>query len=75
MAYKVALPPSHSNLHSVFRVSQLRKYVLDPFHVIQMDDVQARDNLTVEASPLQIGIREVKHLRGKEIVFVKIVYG
>lgn len=37
IAYRVALPPSLSNLHNVFHVSQLRKYVHDLSHVIQMD--------------------------------------
>lgn len=60
VAYRVALPPSLSNLHDVFHVSQLQKYIHDPYHVIQMDDVQVRDNLTVEASPIQIEDREVK---------------
>ncbi|MCI38160.1 hypothetical protein A2U01_0059388, partial [Trifolium medium] len=48
VAYRIALPPSLSNLHDVFHVSQLRKYVADPSHVIESDDVQVRDNLTVE---------------------------
>lgn len=40
-----------------------------------MDDVQVQDNLTVEASPVQIEDREVKQLRDKEIVLVKVVWG
>jgi len=36
VANRVALPSSLSNLHSVFHVSQLRKYVYDPSHVIQV---------------------------------------
>ena len=75
VAYQVALPPSLSNLHSVFHVSQLRKYVHDPSHVIHMDDVQVRENLTVEALPLRIEDREVKNLRGKEIALVKVTWG
>ena len=47
VAYKVALPPELSNLHDVFHVSQLRKYVSDPSHVFQRDEVHIRDNLTV----------------------------
>ena len=72
VAYQVALPMSLSNLHSVFDVTQLRKYVSDPSHIIQMDEVQARDNLTVEALPLRIEDREVKNLRGKDIALVKV---
>jgi len=37
VAYQIALPPSLSNLHDVFHVSQLRKYVYDESHVIQVD--------------------------------------
>jgi len=43
--------------------------------VIPRDDVQVRDNLTVETLPVRIEGREVKKLRGKEIPFVKVVWG
>ncbi|CAJ2651172.1 unnamed protein product [Trifolium pratense] len=71
VAYKIALPPSLANLHDVFHVSQLRKYVRDPSHVIESDDVQVRDDLTVEVVPLRIEGREVKRLRNKDIASVK----
>ena len=74
VAYRVALPPNLSNLHDVFHVSQLRRYVPDPSHVIEMDDIQLRDNLTVETMPLRIEDREIKSLRGKEISLVKVVW-
>jgi len=48
VAYRIALPPSLSNLHDVFHVSQLRKYVYDESHVIRVDELEVRDNLTVE---------------------------
>lgn len=60
VAYRVALPPYLSNLHDVFHVSQLWKYIHDPSHVIQMDDVQVQDNLTVETSLVSIKDRKVK---------------
>ena len=74
VAYRMALPPNLSNLHDVFHVSQLRKYIADPSHVIQPDDVEVRDNLTVETMPVRIEDREVKTLRGKEINLVKVVW-
>ena len=74
VAYRVGLPPHLSNLHDVFHVSQLRKYVPDPSHVIQSDDVQVRDNLTVETLPVRIDDRKVKTLRGKEIPLVRVVW-
>ena len=73
MEYRVSLPMSLLNIHNVFHVSQLYKYVPDLSHVIQLDDVQVRDNLTYEASPLQIENREVKYLKGKEIYLVKMM--
>jgi len=39
VAYQIALPLSLSNLHDSFHVSQLRKYVYDPSHVVQVDDL------------------------------------
>jgi len=74
VAYQVGLPPHLSNLHDVFHVSQLWKYVPDPSQLIQRDDVQVRDNLTVETLPVRIEGREVKKLRGKEIHLVKVVW-
>lgn len=75
MAYRIALPPSLSNLHDVFHVSQLRKYIADPSHVIQADDLEVRDNLTVEVLPVRIEDRKVKQLRGREIALVKVAWG
>lgn len=62
MAYQVALSPYLLNLHDVFHVSQLQKYISHLSHVIQLDDVQVRKNLIVETLPLRIEDREVKHL-------------
>lgn len=63
----MALPPFLSNLHDVFHVSQIWKYIHDPSHMIQMDDVQVQDNMTVEASPIRIEDREVKQLPVKKL--------
>ncbi|XP_058755660.1 uncharacterized protein LOC131628871 [Vicia villosa] len=69
--YRIALPPALANLHNVFHVSQLRKYIADPSHVIQVDNVKVRDNLTVEALPMTIEDRKLKQLRGKEIALMR----
>ena len=34
VAYRLALPPSLSNVHAVFHVTMLRKYTQDPTHVV-----------------------------------------
>ena len=35
VAYKLALPLELSSVHNVFHVSMLRKYILDPSHVLE----------------------------------------
>ena len=42
--------------------------------MIPRDDVQVRDNLTIETLSVRIEDREVKRLRGKEIPLVKVVW-
>ncbi|MCI48554.1 hypothetical protein A2U01_0069797, partial [Trifolium medium] len=56
-------------------VSQLRKYVSDPSHVIESNEIQVRENLTMETLPLRIEGREMMKLRNKEIASVKFVWG
>jgi len=46
VAYKIALPPILSNLYNIFHVSQMKKYISDPSHIIMPDTVQLKDNLT-----------------------------
>nr|KYP31338.1 Retrotransposable element Tf2 [Cajanus cajan] len=75
VAYQIALPPYLSNLHNVFHVSQLRKYIHDPSHIVESDNIQLKDNLTYETIPLRIEDKRVKQLRGKEIPLVKVVWG
>jgi len=73
VAYQIVLSSSLSNLHDVFHVSQLREYVCDESHMIQVDELEVRDNLTIETWPVKIEDREVKRLRSKEIVLVKVI--
>jgi len=72
-AYEIARPSHLANLHNVFHVSQLRKYIADPSHVLESDDIQIREDLTVNTGPVQILDSQVKKLRGKEIKTVKVL--
>nr|KYP39704.1 Retrotransposable element Tf2 [Cajanus cajan] len=60
ITYQISLPPFLSNLHNVFYVSQLRKYIYDPSHVIMFDIVQLKDNLTFETMFVQNEDRRIK---------------
>ena len=39
VSYRLALPPSLSSVHAVFHVSMLRKYTLDPTHVVNWGEI------------------------------------
>jgi len=54
VAYKITYPPHLVNLHKVFHVSQLRKYIASPSDVLKKDDVQFREVLTVEVGLVRI---------------------
>ena len=47
-AYCLALLPSLSGVHDVFHVSMLRKYIIDPSHMLDYSSVQLDDHLTLE---------------------------
>ena len=74
VAYEVALPPQLANLHNIFHVSQLKKYVSDPSHILAEDEVQVKENLSFEAQPIRIVDQQIKQLRGKAISMVKVLW-
>ena len=53
-AYRLALPPSLSGVHDVFHVSMLRKYIIDPSHVLDYTGLQLDDRLTLEEYPVRL---------------------
>ncbi|KEH15428.1 hypothetical protein MTR_1068s0010, partial [Medicago truncatula] len=71
VSYRIALPPTLSNLHNVFHVSQLHKYVYDLSHVVQVNDLEVSDNLIVETVSLMLEDQEVKQFRRKKVALVK----
>ena len=74
MAYEIALPPQLANLHPVFHVSQLRKYVFDSAHVLEDEDIQIRKDLTVEVPPIALEESRVEEHRGKSVNLVKVIW-
>ncbi|XP_027351205.1 uncharacterized protein LOC113862313 [Abrus precatorius] len=52
----------------------LKQYVPDPSHVIDLDSVQVREDLSYDVHPVRIADHRVKQLKGKEISLVKVIW-
>lgn len=66
------MPVELSKVHNVFHLSQLRKYIPDPTHVLIYEPVQVDENLSYEEKPLEILDRREKVLRNQTIPLVKV---
>ena len=67
--YLLALPPQFSAMHDEFHVSQFRKYIRDPAHVIHHEEIDTdveADGSVIE-EPVAIFDWSEKLLRGKSI--------
>ena len=74
VAYRLALPPELEKIHNVFHVSMLRRYRLDPLHVVSSETTELRQDFTSKEDPVEILAREVKVLRNKKIPLVKVLW-
>ncbi|XP_015079806.1 uncharacterized protein LOC107023583 [Solanum pennellii] len=57
----------------VFHVSMLRKYISDSYHVLEAPTIPIDENLTYEEEPVAME-KQVRRLRSKEIVSIKVLW-
>ena len=74
VAYQLALPPALSNLHDVFHVSMLKKYLHDPSHVLSYKSLDLDPKLTYKERPIKILDRKDKVLHNKIVSLVKVLW-
>ena len=74
VAYQLALPPNLSQVHPVFHVSMLRKYISDPSYILQLQRMEVNEDLTDEEEPIAIVDHQVCQLRSKQISMVKVLW-
>ena len=74
VAYRLALPHDLEKIHNLFHVSMLRRYLSDPSHVVSTETIELRPDLTYEEEPVEMLAREVKELRNKKILLVKVLW-
>ena len=61
LAYRLAIPVVLSRVHDVFHVSMLRRYRLDPSHVVQEPEIDVSKDLTYKEEPIEAIDRMIKN--------------
>jgi hypothetical protein len=71
VAYMLALSAS-MNVHNVFHVSLLKKYVHDPNHVIDWHLIQVETERDFQVQPVRVLDKKLKMLHNRVIEMVKV---
>ena len=74
VAYRLALPLSMLGVHEVFHVSMLRRYTLDPVHVVDWGDIEVDTDETFEEGPMCIMDSRDQVLRRKIVRLVRVLW-
>ena len=61
-AYRLALPSYMSDVHDVFHVSVLRRFVSDADRRVSEEEVEVRPDLTFRETPERVLARDVRQL-------------
>ena len=72
--YEITFPPPLANIHNIFHVSHLRKFVPDPSHILKSDSIQVKENLSFEVKSIRILDSQVKQLRERSSPMVKVLW-
>ena len=54
VAYQLELPPELSEVHNVFHISQLKRYILPPEKRTDMAEIELAKDLPYEEKPIRI---------------------
>ncbi|XP_012482930.1 uncharacterized protein LOC105797514 [Gossypium raimondii] len=74
VTYQLELLLELDRIHDVFHVFMLRRYQFEPSHVVFVEEIEVRLDLTFENESVQIMNRDVKVLRRKSIPLVKVLW-
>ena len=74
VAYRLELPQDLEWIHDVFHVSMLRKYIIDPSHMLEAPPVELKQDLSFDVQLGGIVDQKLKELRNKVIPMVKVLW-
>ncbi|XP_057533017.1 uncharacterized protein LOC130810910 [Amaranthus tricolor] len=74
VAYRHALPASIDRVHHVSHVSQLRQYIRDDSHILQVEQLTLDDTLQYEETPVQILDKKTRDSRRGSVALVKVLW-
>ncbi|XP_070050603.1 uncharacterized protein [Nicotiana tomentosiformis] len=73
VAYRLELPLEMSSVHPVFRVSMLKKVVVDLSLIVPVETIEVNEELTYKEIPVVILDWQICKLRNKEIASMKLL--
>ncbi|XP_074316857.1 uncharacterized protein LOC141653103 [Silene latifolia] len=71
---EVALPSALDRVHNISYLSQLRRYMTDPSHVLEVVHIEFDEALTYVETPKEIMDRKVRKTRKGETVLLKVLW-
>ena len=74
VTYRLELPRDLECIHDVFHIYMLRKYILDPSHVLKAPLIELREDLSFEIQSVGIMNQRSKVRRNKVIPMVKVLW-
>ena len=74
VTYRLELPQDLEQIHDVFHVSLLRKYILDSSHVLKAPPIVLKEDLFFDVQSVRIVDQRMKELRNKVILMVKVLW-